>query len=235
MELVAKSVAGCAKADIRKFFPSVDHEILKALIARKIKDPEVCWLVETIIDHSNPQEPVLDWFAGDDLFTPTERRRGIPIGNQSSQFFANVYLDPLDHFVKDRLGVKGYVRYVDDFLVFCDNKKRLADVREQIADFLTTLRLRLHATKNVTFPVREGIRFLGYRVFPTHRLLVKENVRRFQRRVRQMQRDYAQGRTSFATIQQRVMSWIGHASQANTYRLRCRLFGTIRFQRATIE
>ena len=116
------------KADIKKFFPTMDHEILKALIARKIKDPKVLWLVSQIIDHSNPQEPVLEWFAGDDLLTPAESRRGIPIGNQTSQFFANVYLDPLDHFVRDRLGVGGYVRYVDDFLVFADDKNQLAEV-----------------------------------------------------------------------------------------------------------
>lgn len=91
------------KADIRKFFPSLDHEILKALVRRKIKDPDVLWLAGLIIDHSNPQEPILDWYPGDDLFTPGERRRGMPIGNQTSQFFANVYLDPLDHFLKDHL------------------------------------------------------------------------------------------------------------------------------------
>lgn len=97
------------KADIQKFFPSIDHEILKQLVARRIKDPDVLWLVSQIIDHSNPQEEVQNWFSGDDLFTPTEHSRGIPIGNQTSQFFANVYLDPLDHFVKNRLRIKGYV------------------------------------------------------------------------------------------------------------------------------
>ncbi len=93
------------KADVRKYFPSIDHEILKTLITRKIKDLDVLWLVGLIIDRSNPQGPVLMWFPGDDLFTPTERRRGLPLGNQTSQFFANVYLDPLDHFVTDRLGL----------------------------------------------------------------------------------------------------------------------------------
>ena len=81
------------KADIQKFFPSMDHEILKARVARKIKDRDVLWLVDRIIDGSNPQEEVLNYFPGDDLFTPGERRRGIPIGNQTSQFFSNVYLD----------------------------------------------------------------------------------------------------------------------------------------------
>jgi len=223
------------KADVQKFFPSLDHEILKALVARKIKDRDVLWLVGQIIDHSNSQEEIVNYFPGDDLFTPSDRRRGIPIGNQTSQFFANVYLNPLDHIVKEQLEIKGYVRYVDDFLLFSDDKKHLADVREQIRDFLVGLRLRLHPAKNVIFPVGEGIRFLGYRVFPTHRLLPKENVRRFRRRVRDMQGDYAMGRASFAEIYQRLMSWNGHARQANTYRLRCQLFDTIRFQRATTE
>jgi hypothetical protein len=75
---------------------------------------------------------LLNYFHGDDLFTTSERRRDIPIGNQTSQFFANVYLDPLDHFLKDRLGIKGYVRSVDQFLVFTDDKRHLADVREGI-------------------------------------------------------------------------------------------------------
>src|SRR5271167_2551342 len=223
------------KAYIQKFFPSLDHEILKGLVARKIKDKDVLWLVGQIIDHSNPQEEVVNYFPGDDLFTPGERQRGIPIGNQTSQFFANVYLDPLDHFVKERLGIKGYVRYVDDFLLFSDDKSHLADVREQIRDFLVRLRLLLHQTKNVIFPVKDGIRFLGYRVFPTHRLLPKENVRRFRRRVRGMQKDYAAGRASFKEVYQRLMSWNGHARQANTYRLRCHLFDTISFQRATTD
>ena len=220
------------KADVQKFFPSLDHEVLKALVARKIKDPNVLGLVAQIVDGSNAQEEVQDWFPADDLLSPLERRRGMPIGNQTSQFFANVYLDPLDHFVKERLGVRGYVRYVDDFLVFGDDKDRLADLSERIGDFLSSLRLRLHPAKSVVFPVRCGIRFLGYRVFPTHRLLPKDNVRRFRRRVRAMQQQYAAGRLSFADIHQRLMSWVGHAKQADTYRLRCRLFDTIRFQRA---
>jgi len=135
------------------------------------------------------------WFPGDDLFTPIERRHGLPLGNQTSQFFANVYLDPLDHFVMDRLGLR-YIRYVDDFLVFSDDKRRLHEVRAQISQFLEWLRLRIHENKSVVFPTRDGIRFLGYRVFPTHRLLTQQNVRRFRRRMRWMQRSFAAGRLS---------------------------------------
>ena len=223
------------KADIQKFFPSLDHAILKAQVARKIKDPDVLWLVAQIIDGSNLQEEVVNYFPGDDLFTPTERRRGIPIGNQTSQFFSNVYLDPLDHFIKDRLAIKGYVRYVDDILVYSDDKSHLADVQEQIRVFLLQLRLRLHPKKNVIFPVKEGIRFLGYRVYPTHRLLPKENVRRFCRRLRVMLENYAAGRVTMAEVTPRIMSWQGHALQADTYRLRCHLLHTIVHQRATTD
>lgn len=220
------------KADIRKFFPAVDHQILKALLARKIKDPDVLWLVEQIIDGSNPQEVIQHCFPDDNLFTSLERRRGIPIGNQTSQFFANVYLDPLDHFVKDWLGIKGYVRYVDDFLVFSDDKEYLAEVRQQIRCFLVSLRLRLHPKKNVISPVKNGIRFLGFRVFPTHRLLPKDNVRRFRRRIRALQHAYAKYEISLPEIQQRMMSWSGHACQADTFRLRCNLFAGMLFGRA---
>ena len=102
------------KCDIKKYFPSIDHEILYDLIEQKIKDPDVLWLVKLILDSSNPQEPVYEYFPGDDLLTPYERRKGIPIGNPTSQFFANVYLNGFDHFAKRELGCRHYIRFVDD-------------------------------------------------------------------------------------------------------------------------
>ena len=228
---LARRHAYVLKADIQKFFPSIDHAILKDQVARRIKDPHVLWLVRTIIDHSNPQLPAVMWFPGDDLFTPIERRRGLPLGNQTSQFFANIYLDPLDHFVTDRLGLP-YVRYVDDFLLFSDDKRLLLEVRAHISRFLERFRLRIHENKSVVFPTRDGIRFLGYRVFTTHRLLAKENVRRFRRRMRWMQRSFADGRLPLEAIRPRIMSWISHARKANTYRLRADLFSKMSFQRA---
>jgi retron-type reverse transcriptase len=221
------------KGDIRKYFPSIDHQILKQRIARKIKDRDVQGLVDLLIDASNPQEPFLAWFPGDDLFTPLERRRGLPIGNQTSQFFANVCLDPLDHSLKDRLRVGGYVRYCDDFLVFADDKRELAEIRREVVGFLERLRLVLHADKSVIFPTRQGIPFLGFRVFGTHRLLAKANVTRFRRRLRRMQHDFAQGTVTLESLRPRILSWIGHARQADTYRLRAALFREHPFSRAT--
>jgi RNA-directed DNA polymerase len=121
--------------------------------------------------------------------------------------------------VTDRLRLS-YVRYVDDFLVFADDKRQLHQVRLKVERFLEALRLQIHQNKGVVFPCKEGIRFLGYRVFLTHRLLAQENVRRFRRRMRWMQREFARGRIGFDAIRPRIMSWIGHARHANTYRLR---------------
>ena len=103
------------------------------------------WLAGRIIDASNPQEPVDAWFPGDDLFAPSQRRRGLPIGNQTSQFWANLYLHPLDLFIKQELGCRAYVRYCDDLLLFGDDKATLHRWRGAAIDFAATLRLTLHA------------------------------------------------------------------------------------------
>ena len=97
------------QCDIRKYFPSLDHGILKELLRRKIKCPDTLWLIDTIIDGSNSQGHELEYFPDDDLLTPLERRRGLPIGNLTSQFFANLYLSPLDHFVKEQLKARKYL------------------------------------------------------------------------------------------------------------------------------
>lgn len=219
------------KCDVSKFFPSIDREILKALVARKIKDPDVLWLVGLIVERSNAQDRTDEWFPGDNLFTPLERARGLPIGNQTSQFLANVYLNPFDHFVKERLGVRDYCRYVDDFVLFSDDKHRLAELRSQCREFLHSLRLKLHPNKSVISRVQDGTRFLGYRVFPRHRLLARANVTRMKRRLKRLQRAFAAGQIAPADVRQHVVGWIGHAQHADTYRLRERLFRETSFSR----
>ena len=106
------------RADIYRYFPAIDHEVLKRDLRRRLACRRTLALADRIIDASNPQEAVRLHYPGDDLFTPLERRRGLPIGNLTSQFFANLYLDGLDHFCKEVLRAKGYVRYVDDFALF---------------------------------------------------------------------------------------------------------------------
>ncbi len=208
------------QCDIRLFFPSIDHQILLGRLGRRIGCHRTLELCERILANSNPQEPADFFFEGDDLFTPYERRRGLPIGNLTSQFWANVYMDPFDHFVKDEMGVPGYVRYVDDFLLFGDSKE---DLHRWLASIERTLggdgfRLLLHRRKTRIYPVAEGIPFLGFRVFPEHRRLLPGSVGRARRR---LARIAERGDTSgIAEIRNRLQSWIAHVSHGDTYGLR---------------
>jgi retron-type reverse transcriptase len=219
------------QCDVSKYFPSVDHRLLEEQIARKVKDTDVLRLVQQIIDHSNPQEPVQEWFPGDDLFTPASRRRGLPLGNQTSQFFANVYLDPFDHFVKEALRVRCYLRYCDDFVLLGDDTARLADLRQRCREELARWRLRLHPRKAVISRVQDGTRWLGYRVFPTHRLLPRANVVGMQRRLRRLQAGYRAGQLTGVEVCRSLAGWLGHAARADTWRLRTWLFAGVRGER----
>jgi len=219
------------KCDIKKYFPSIDHQILYNLLAKRITDQKCLWFIKLIIDSSNPQEEVIRYFDSDNLFTPCERRRGLPIGNLTSQFFANIYLNEFDHFVKEQLKCRYYIRYVDDFVVLDDDKDRLHKVKNNIERYLEVLRLRLHPRKCHIFPVTQGTNFLGYRIFPTHRLLNKDNIRRFKKRLSRFQQFYAAGMLALDKLTASIRSWIAHASHADTYGLRQWLLGAIKFIR----
>ncbi len=211
------------QCDVRKFFPSIDHLILKSIGRRLVKDGRTLALLDLIIDHSNEQESIQEWFPGDDLWAPAERRRGLPIGNLTSQWLANGYLDDLDHFVTTRLGIGGYVRYCDDFVLLHDDRRRLRSAASDVCDFLAGRRLRLHDGKRCVTPARVGLTFVGYRIWPTHRLLPKSNVRRLRRRVRWMKQAFAEGRIGQEEIRMRLAGWIGHALRAASGRLLIRL------------
>jgi len=205
------------KCDIAKHFPSIDHEILKAKVRRVVRCKPTLWLIDKIIDGSNAQEPVVQRFPADNLFTPLERRRGLPIGNLTSQFFANFHLDALDHFAKETLQVPGYVRYVDDFALFGDSKRELWEWRDKIERFLVTDRLKLHPTKTRVFRTSDGLDFLGFRVWPHRRRLKKENLNRMKRRLRLLQMLRAAGRIGLPEVRQRIRSWLAHAAHGDTY------------------
>ena len=213
------------RGDIYRYFPAIDHEILKRDLRRRIACPRTLALADRIIDASNPQEPVLLHYPGDDLFTPLARRRGLPIGNLTSQFFANLYLGGLDHFCKEVLRAKGYVRYVDDFALFHDDAEQLEAWRRRIATFLESRRLRLHPRKTHCVATREPASFLGFILFPDgYRRLPEENVRRFRNRLRGLRTRWRTGGARREDIQHRVGAWIAHAEHANTWRLRRAIF-----------
>jgi RNA-directed DNA polymerase len=188
-------------------------------------------LLDSIIDSSQCEPEQWVYFPGDDLFTQAERPVGIPIGNLTSQFFANLYLDDFDHFIKEELRIKAYLRYVDDMVILDDDKNRLSEIRKLCRERLENDRLVLHPRKAHISPVCLGVDFLGYLVLPDHRRLRNDNGHRFLRKLRRLAAGYAEGRLHWGEINPSVQSWIGHAKQAQTMGLRKRIFSEIVFQR----
>jgi retron-type reverse transcriptase len=158
----------CLKMDIRKYFYTIDHAVLKDLIKRKIRCKETLELLFGLIDSvDNP---------------------GLPIGSLLSQLFANVYLGSLDHFIKEELKVKHYVRYMDDMIILSENKKSLQNYLLQINNFIL---IRLHLSlnsKTQIFPIKRGIDYLGYRQFQDYRILrkriLKSNLKKFKKLIK---------------------------------------------------
>ncbi len=216
------------KADIKSFFPSIDHEILKTIIRRKIRCKDTLRLIDLIIDNSNPQKEAIEYFSGDDLFTPFHRKKGLPIGNLTSQFFANVYLNPLDHFIKEGLRCQYYIRYVDDFVIFQSDKTACHEVIASISSFLESYRLKMHGEKTMIYPVDYGVAFLGHRVFRNYRLLKKENVRRFKKRLKIRIKRVKNGILNLDKFWEQLKSWGAHARFSNTYLLRATIFKRIK-------
>ncbi|MFN0175798.1 MAG: reverse transcriptase domain-containing protein [Saprospiraceae bacterium] len=211
------------KSDIRKFFPSLDHEILKQEFRWKISCPDTLWLADLIVDNSNEQEPGAKVAHLEGV--PLLSRRGLPIGNLTSQFWANVYLNRFDHFVKEELGAAGYVRYVDDFVLFNNDKHELAQQREQIAGQLAELRIAPHPDKTHIHRTATGVPFLGFRIWPEYRIARKERVRRFERHVRQQLRDKP---IDTESMEQGLNSWLGHVRFGQSQRLEYRVYWDMR-------
>ncbi len=223
------------KCDIVRFFPSIDHEILLNLLRRYLADEPTLRLAARILasgEGIQANDYEMQWFDGDNLFTPL-RPRGLPIGNLTSQFWANVYLNELDQFVKRELKCGAYLRYADDFLLFSDNKAQLWEWRAEIQQFLQRLRLIAHPRKSAVHAVANGVDWLGFRLFPTHRRLRRENVRRAFRRLQSQQAAYARRRISEAHLTLSVQSWIAHTKWADTLGLRRRVLGQFAFAERT--
>jgi RNA-directed DNA polymerase len=210
------------RGDIVQFFPSVDHATLYDLLARRIACPPTLRLIERIIASGtgvHADNWKMQWFPGDDLFAAS-RPRGLPIGNQTSQFWANVFLHELDKFAKQTLRCPAYLRYCDDFALFADDKPTLHRWRQEIEEFLAPLRLQLHPLKSSVYPVTNGVPFLGFQVFPDYRRLRRDNGVYFERRLKRMMRRYAAGELSREKLEASVRGWIAHAAHGDTWHLR---------------
>jgi len=213
------------RTDIYRYFPSIDHAVLKADLARRIGCPRTLALLAQVIDGSNPQEPVHRYFPGDDLFTPFERSRGLPLGNLTSQMFGNAYLNPLDHFVKEVLRVKGYVRYLDDLALFGSSRAELQDLQREVQAFLNGRRLLLHPRKTDIRACDQTLPFLGFELLPGgQRRLPAANVGRAWTRLALHRQAWRHGMPDATAARQSLAGWVAHARQADTWRLRRRMF-----------
>jgi hypothetical protein len=229
----AQRYAYVLKLDVSRYFPSIDHAILKAKLRRRIKDRDVLWLFDRIIDGAPEPTIAALAFSGDDLVDLMQRRCGLPIGNLTSQFLGNLYLDELDHNLKEVCGVRAYLRYVDDLALLDDDKGRLWELRDAIGAFLARERLLLHPKKQQIHRTGDGVDLLGYRIFPTHVRLRRNNGYRFRRRLRAKAVAYAQGRIELADVRTSVAAWIGHARHAQSIGLRTAVLDSVCFTRGT--
>jgi RNA-directed DNA polymerase len=208
--------------DIQQYFPAIDHRIMMEKLSSTIMDLDVLDLCENILRSG---EGVLTdtyqmvYFPGDDLFA-LHRPRGLPIGNLTSQFWANVYLNELDHYIKRQLKCPGYIRYVDDMLLFGNDKKQLWDWWLAVVEGLAQLRLTVHGTQPQPTPVAHGVTFLGFRCFPGYRRLKRQKAVFARKKIKQDWRQVQQGDMTIEDFQVRLQSWINHARYGDTWGLR---------------
>ncbi|MBI4154482.1 group II intron reverse transcriptase domain-containing protein [Candidatus Woesearchaeota archaeon] len=191
------------KADIKHYFETVDHEILIRIIKRKIKDERVIWLIKQILNNFKTKE------------------NGMPLGNLTSQFFANIYLNRLDQFIKHKLRLKYYIRYVDDFVVIHISKEKLERIKNTINNFLkNNLRLELHPDKSKILTLKHGIPFLGFRVFYFYKLLKKNNIEKMKRKILIFVKQLSNNLIDYDKIYASFEGWLAYTLQANTNNLR---------------
>lgn len=185
------------KCDIKKFFASIDHAILKDLLSKKINNQDILWLLFQVIDSFHSDSGI---------------GKGIPLGNLTSQVFANIYMNELDQFIKHDLRIKYYIRYADDFFILCENKKVLQELIYPISGFLSdSLGLELHPKKIIIRNLKWGIDFLGYIILPHYVLPRTKTKRRILKKIKE--------KINTDSFNQSLASYLGYLSHANSYNL----------------
>ena len=200
------------KADVRKFFPSINHEVLLSRLRRIIPDRDVMNLLEEIVSSWNKESGV-----------------GLPMGNMTSQLFGLYYLDPIDRLVKEKLQIKPYTRYMDDMVLLHKNKEYLQETLLQMQEMCDNkLKLELNE-KTQIFPIRHGVDYLGWHFYLTDtgkvvKKLRTQNKQRIKRRMKKLAAEYANGRISVEEIERSIVSTKGHLSHGNTYHLKKKIY-----------
>jgi len=192
------------KCDIKKYFDSVNHDILTSLIRDKIKDKNIMWLIDVIINSYSTFSII-----------------GIPLGNITSQLFANIYLNELDKYIKQELKIKYYIRYCDDFLILSTNRNYLKNLICKVGDYLDKkLNLSLHPNKITITKYRQGIDFLGYIIFPYHRVLRVKTKKRMIRNIQQRLLCYNKGEITKESFNQTVKSYAGVLKHCDSHKIK---------------
>lgn len=188
------------KGDISAYFASIDHDILLQRLRRVISDPDVLWLFETII------RKTAGYVDG----------CGLPLGSLTSQWLANLYLDPLDHFIKDDLGAPYYMRYMDDWVLIGPDRQWCRTMLEMITAFLHLLKLRVNPKTSI-FPASHGVDFVGYRHWSDHTLPRKRTVKRARIQFRMLRALYGRGRVDLEYIRPRIASFTGYMQHCDGF------------------
>jgi retron-type reverse transcriptase len=215
------------RLDVVKHFPSIDHAVLLETLARHIADARIRELAARIVasgDGVLEQEYRMVYFPGDDLLAAC-RPRGLPIGNLTSQFWSNCYLNPLDHFVRRELVCPAYLRYVDDMALFSDSKSQLWEWKAAVVERLQRFRLTIHDRSAQVQPTEAGVPWLGFVVYPTHRLLKARKAVHATRRLGERFEAWQKGLISFGEFDAGVKGWINHVRYADTWGLRRHVLG----------
>jgi hypothetical protein len=208
-----------AHLDVRKFFPSIDHAIVLGQLERVLRCPRTLAICQAIlISGAACIAPARFHFAGDDLFTPFDRKVGLPIGHLTSQHFANHYLSPVDHRAKDRLRVRAYLRYMDDMLLFENDRGRLVDLAHAIEEACARQRLRLHPWNVV--PTAGGLGFLGFRILPGQVRVKRSSVNRAVARLQGLAAAAANDPARKPLLTASLRATFAHWAHGDTYRLR---------------
>lgn len=188
------------QTDISKYFASIDHNIMLSILAKTIRDKNVLWLFDQIIRNSG--------FDG----------VGIPVGALTSQLCANIYLDQLDHYITDKLGISPYIRYMDDTLTFASNRSELCEIYQEIKNFVeTNLSLKLNPKSRI-YKASQGIDFCGYRTWSGYTLPRKRNVTRMRRRMKKLCKMYRRGVIPAENVRAAWASFLGYMKHCDGYR-----------------
>jgi RNA-directed DNA polymerase len=203
----SKKYSWFLKMDVRRYFDSIDHRLLLAMLKRKFKDPQI-----------------LEWFTRIIGSFEKESGKGLPIGSLTSQYFANFYLAPLDRFIKETLLCRAYVRYMDDFVVWENDPERIHAIFQQITTFLADeLQLGLRDFSQINRTAK-GMTFLGYRLFPESIQLSQSSRNRFRRKIKKLERDFQHDRIDEAELQTRSISLLAFTDHADCRTWRLEIF-----------